>query len=228
MSVTVGEGTSLNVLTRETDLITLIDQCCESESLCSAPIDTFTFFDGLLTSFENLDNLIVELTTISWEFGNFFANLVEDFEINTGVISVVELFISLDLCPLLSHPLLLVKLECLTLKVGLFHLCLTFIFNSLQIFLGDTLLDKLRTILISARCHFVDNFVHKRLGEGRLIKLVVTEFPISNQVDDDITAKLLSELGSEFKSALDIFHAISVDMENGRVDSFCDIRRVPS
>ena len=89
-------------------------------------------------------------------------------------------------------------------------------------------MNELRTVFISAGCHFVDNFVHERLGKGRLVELIVTKFPIADKVNDDIAAKLLSKLGREFESALDIFHTISVDVENGRVNCFCDIRRVPS
>mgnify|MGYP006950271874 CR=1 FL=1 len=84
VGVTMREGTSLNVLAWKTNLVTLVNQCSESKSLSGTPIDAFTILDGLLTSFENLGNLIVELTLISWEFSNFFTNLVEDCEVNTS------------------------------------------------------------------------------------------------------------------------------------------------
>ena len=54
----------------------------------------------------------------------------------------------------------------------------------------------------------------------------MTEFSVAYKVDDDITVKLLSELSGELESALDIFHTVSVHVENWRVNCFGDISAV--
>jgi len=56
----------------------------------------------------------------------------------------------------------------------------------------------------------------------------MTEFSVAYKVDDDITVKLLSELSGELESALDIFHTVSVHVENWRVNCFGDISAVGS
>lgn len=100
------------------------------------------------------------------------------------------------------------------------------ILNSLKLVLRNSLGDQLFTVLISDGLHLCNNFVHQGLGEGGLIKFVVPEFPVANQVDDDITVELLSELSGKFESTLHILHTVSVDVENWRVNCFSNIRRV--
>jgi len=75
VGVSVGEGTALDVLTGKTNMVSLVDQGCESESLGRTPINTLTFDEGLLTGLEDLDDLVVELT-VSGEDGNFFTDLM--------------------------------------------------------------------------------------------------------------------------------------------------------
>lgn len=54
----------------------------------------------------------------------------------------------------------------------------------------------------------------------------MTEFSVANKINDNVTVELLSELSGELESALDIFHTISVHVENWRVNCFGDISAV--
>jgi hypothetical protein len=100
---------------------------------------------------------------------------------------------------------------------------LTVILNSLKLVLRDSLGNKLLTVLITDGLHLGNDFVHQGLGESGLIEFVVPEFPVANQVDDDVTVELLSELGGKLEGALDILHTVSIDVENWRVNCFGNV-----
>jgi hypothetical protein len=72
----------------------------------------------------------------------------------------------------------------------------------------------------------LNHLVHEGLSESGLVEFIVAVLTVADQVDDDITLELLSEFRSEFESALDVFHAVGVDVEDGSVDRFSDVGRV--
>ena len=93
-------------------MISLIDESGECEGLGCAPIDAFPFLDGLLPSLENFDDLRMELAALSWQLGYLFTNLVEGVNGYTCIMQQIELFVIVfDLCPFLSHPLLLIECD---------------------------------------------------------------------------------------------------------------------
>jgi hypothetical protein len=51
----------------------------------------------------------------------------------------------------------------------------------------------------------------------------MAEFPVTDQIDYDVTLELLTELSGELESSLYIFHAVSVDVENWGVDCLGNI-----
>jgi len=61
MGVSVRESSTLDILSRETHVESLVDQTGEGQSLSCAPVNAFTSLDGGLTGLENLLNLGVEL-----------------------------------------------------------------------------------------------------------------------------------------------------------------------
>jgi hypothetical protein len=76
------EGTSLNILTRESHVETILDQSRKGESFSCSPINSLSFNESLLTGLENLSNESVEL--LFWvELGNLEADLPEFFNGNS-------------------------------------------------------------------------------------------------------------------------------------------------
>ena len=75
------------------------------------------------------------------------------------------------------------------------------------------------TIEVANRDHVLDDRVHQRLRVGRLIKLVVTHLTVTNEVNDDITAELLTILGSDTEGVSNIVHGVGIDVEDGSADS---------
>jgi hypothetical protein len=71
-----------------------------------------------------------------------------------------------------------------------------------------------------------DALVHERLGEGRLVRLVVAEAAIAEHVDDHRAAELLAELGRHLGGIDDRLGIVAVGMEDRRLDHLGDIGRV--
>jgi hypothetical protein len=54
----------------------------------------------------------------------------------------------------------------------------------------------------------------------------MTHLSVANQVNHDVFVKLLSELSSKFEGSLNVFHTISIYMENWCVDRLGNVGRV--
>ena len=61
VSMPVAKGTSFDILSRNSDFVTVLDQTSESQSLSSSPIDVLSALDALDSLLENLNNLSVEI-----------------------------------------------------------------------------------------------------------------------------------------------------------------------
>ena len=72
----------------------------------------------------------------------------------------------------------------------------------------------------------LDRRVHQRLGEARLVALVVTEAAVAPHVDDDVAVEQLAELDRQLASESDRLRIVAVDVEDRRLDALGDIRRV--
>ena len=71
-----------------------------------------------------------------------------------------------------------------------------------------------------------NRLVHQRLGEGRLVALVVAVPAIAEHVDDHRLLKLLPEFGRHLGGEHDRFRIVAVDVENRRLDHLGDVGRI--
>jgi len=69
-----------------------------------------------------------------------------------------------------------------------------------------------------------DRAVHQRLGEGRLVGLVVPVPAIAEQIDDDVLFELLAVFRGDAGGLDDGLGIITVDVEDRRLDALCHIR----
>ena len=63
-----------------------------------------------------------------------------------------------------------------------------------------------------------DRLVHGRLGEGRLVALVVAEAPVAEHVDDDRLVEFHPEFGRDLGRVDHRFRVVAVDVEDRRLD----------
>ena len=71
-----------------------------------------------------------------------------------------------------------------------------------------------------------DLLVHHRLGEGRLVALVVAEPAIAKHIDDHRLMEFLPEFNRVFRGIDDGLGVVSVDVNDWRTNHFRGIRRI--
>src|SRR5579883_624335 len=68
-----------------------------------------------------------------------------------------------------------------------------------------------------------DHPVHQRLGEARLVALVMPEAPIAEHVDDDWFVESLPKLDRDFGAIDDRFGIVAIDVKDRRLDQLGDV-----
>ena len=112
VSVAMRESTSLHILSRDSNVVTLFNKSGEGECLSRTPVDTGAIVDGLVTRLKDLGDLRVELAR-RWQYSDLVANLAQGTDIDTCVLQLTVLLRVLNLLPLLASPILCIKLEIL-------------------------------------------------------------------------------------------------------------------
>lgn len=64
MSMSMGEGTTLNILSRDTDIVTILDQGSTGKCFGSSPIYSFFILVGLNSGIKDLLDLSMELSIL--------------------------------------------------------------------------------------------------------------------------------------------------------------------
>ena len=90
----------------------------------------------------------------------------------------------------------------------------------------DALGDQPLAIDLADRRVLLDRRVHQRLGEARLVALVVPEAAVAPHVDDDVAVELLAELDRQLAAEGDRFGIVAVDVEDRRLDALGHVRRI--
>lgn len=112
VGVSMREGSSLDVLTADSDMVSFIDQRGESERLSSSPIDALARADGLVAGFEDFDDLWMEVA-FGGQNSDFVSNVSQSSQVDTGVFHLTVPFWVLDLFPLNISPVLRVEVQVL-------------------------------------------------------------------------------------------------------------------
>ncbi len=72
-----------------------------------------------------------------------------------------------------------------------------------------------------------DLLVHDRLGERRIVELVVTVAAIADEVDEDVLLERLPERDREARRVHGGFRIVAVHVEDGRLDHLAEVGRLP-
>mmetsp|Transcript_24212 Transcript_24212/g.37290 ORF Transcript_24212/g.37290 Transcript_24212/m.37290 type:complete len:345 (+) Transcript_24212:1000-2034(+) len=225
MSVSVREGTSLDILSRKSHIITVFNESSEGEGLGSSPIDALAGLDALQTGLEDFLDLSVEFLVLR-QLGNLMTSVLKAFNSEAGDLSS-RLVDFLDTLPLVGDPVFSIESVVLGVVVGRLKSVLDAL-SHLSAFFGgyNALVDELLLVDSSHRGHLGNLLVHLGLGEAGLIELVVTEFTVTNEIDDDIMIEFLSVLGSQLEHEAHVIHAVGVNVEDGSVDSLGEVRGI--
>ena len=88
------------------------------------------------------------------------------------------------------------------------------------------LLGQLAAVDLADRRMRADRLVHQRLGEARLVALVVPEPPVAPHVDDDVAVELLPIFDRDLAREGHRFRIVAVDVEDRGLDTLGHVRRI--
>jgi len=206
-------------------MVAFVNQSSECKGFSSSPVDAFSSLDGVQSVLEDLVNIVVELFSFR-KSGNLLSNLLKALLIHTSVSNESVLGGVLDFLPLFIPPVFCVKGGGFSKSVGFLKVCSSRVNDGLEFSLINTLFNKLVSVLVSSRDHGGYNLVHEGLGETGVIKLVMAHLSVSNHINNHVLVESLTVLSSEFKSFSNVFHAVSVDVENRGVNALSNVRSV--
>ena len=110
------------------------------------------------------------------------------------------------------------------LAEDLLELLLVVAQGALGLFDGDVAAaDERLGVQLAGRALGVDDVVHQRLGERRVVGLVVPAPAVADEVDDDVLLEGLAELEGLLRDADDRLGVVAVDVEDRCLDGACDV-----
>jgi hypothetical protein len=81
--------------------------------------------------------------------------------------------------------------------------------------------------VLGQRCRLVlDGLVHPRLGEGRLVCFIVPVTTVADNVDDNILLPFGPVVSSQLAHKVDRLDIVAVDVEDGGINGFGNVRWV--
>jgi hypothetical protein len=86
--------------------------------------------------------------------------------------------------------------------------------------------DQLALVDRAHRGVVLDQVVHQRLGEGRVVALVVAELAVADQVDDDVALEALAKAHRQAGDVGGGLDVVAVDVEHGDLQQVGDVGRV--
>lgn len=96
------------------------------------------------------------------------------------------------------------------------------------IFSHNSFLHKFVSVKMIDSGPFSDGLVHHRLGEGRLVLLIMSVSPVADNIDKNILSEFLAIVHSQFDRLVDEFGLIGVHMNNGSLDGLSHTSAVQS
>ena len=87
-------------------------------------------------------------------------------------------------------------------------------------------LPEARAVQLGDRRVLADLGIHERLGEARLVALVMAEAAVAPHVDDDVAGEFLAIFDGELAGEGHRLRIVAVDVEDRRLDRLGDVRRI--
>jgi len=229
-SVSLREGATLDILTGDTDVVTLSNERTKGQSLGSREVDVLALDNRLGSVGENTLQVAVNMEALG-SASNNGTDMLESGALDTCLVSSQNFggqFLGrLETVPSRGGPLLGGRSVVLGLGEALLEHAPDPLLVLIDIRLGErTLLDELVDVDVDLRLLLSDALVHERLGEGRLVGLVVAVLSVAVEVNDNIVLELGAPIGSKLADKVDSLDIISINVENRSVDGLGNIGTV--
>lgn len=230
--MTLGESTTLDILTGDTDVVTLGHKGAESKSLSSSPVNALTLIDSLLAVSQDTLEVLVEGEALgATTTADLLSNVLQQRTLNTsGEVRQNlsgKLLGGLETVPGGGEPLLASGLVVLAAVEAVVQHAPDPLLVLIDVLLGEgTLLDQLVDVLVKLALLLSNALVHQRLGERGLVGLVVTLLTVADDVDDNVTLELGTPVGSNLADVVDSLNVIGVHVEDRSVNGLGNVRAV--
>ena len=205
-----------------------LQQRAERQRLAGRPVDADAAVDRLRAVIQEALDGAVCAKAIG-HFGDLAADILQDGDIDAGDAAARILFLigGLETGPFAIEPVGLVRLVAgAGLELGIEPRA-PIGFGLLDLALGHHALgDQPLGIDLERRRVRTDPLVHHRLGERRLVALVVAMPAIAEHVDDDRLVEFLPELDRDLGGEHHRFRIVAIHMEDRRVDHLGDVGRI--
>ena len=230
--MTLGESTTLNILTRNTDMVALGAESAESKHLSSGPVNVLALVHGLLAVCKDTLEVAVDVEALG-ELANRIAELLQVFASDSGwqvrEDLSSELLGGFEAVPGGREPLTAGRLIVLAaIEAVVEHAPHPLLVLLDVLFREGALLEEVINIPVELSSLLRNALVHQRLSERGLISLVVTELAVANDIDDNVALELGAPVSSQLANEVDGLNIITVDVEDGRVNRLSDISAVRS
>lgn len=228
--VTLREGTTLDILSGDADVVALCHETTERESLGRRPVDALTLVNSLLAVGQDTLEVTVHVAALGGT-----ADLVSDVPQQVRVDGggqvrkdlSGQLLGSLEPVPGRSQPLLAGGLVVLAALEAVVQHTPDPLLVLLDVLLGERALrNQLLDILVELALLLRDALVHQRLSEGGLVGLVVALLPVADDVDDNVALERGAPVGGNLADVVDGLDVVRIDVEDRRIDGLCDIGAV--
>ena len=214
-SVTLNEGTALNILTAHTNVGALHQQRTEGEQFAHTPVD--------VAGAAHLNALVHELLQLLVDgealrsLTERISNVLQGLEGDRSLTGVNDLGVLLSSGQFQAGNVRASRSRCrrLSLNEDSVQLRVVRIQNLVCLLLGDiATADQILCVQGAGRGQSVDVLVHLRLGHRGIISLIVTAAAVANQVNDNVAAKALTVLECQACGTNHSVRVISVDVED--------------
>ena len=214
-SVTLNEGTALNILTAHTNVGALHQQRTEGEQFTHTPVHVAgaAHLNALL---HELLQLLVDGEALR-SLTERISNTLESLQRDSGLASVNDLGVLLSSRQFQTGNVRSSRSRCrrLSLDEDSVQLRVVGIQNLVCLLLRDiATTDQVLCVQGAGRGQDVNILVHLRLGHRRIVSLVVTAAAVANQVNDNVATEALTVLECQACGANYSIWIISVDVED--------------
>lgn len=230
--VTLGESSSLDILSGDTDVDLLRGERTEGESLGRGPVNVGALLDGLTTASQDTPEVLVRGEALGSSRDSFSDALQQLFfgtSRTSGECLLSKLLGRWESLPRRREPLLARRDVVLgAVSSGLEHAPHPLLVL-LDVLLGERLAANKELGVLRQRSRLLlDRLVHPWLGEQRLVGFVVTVTTVADDIDDDVLLELSTVVRRELAHEVDGLDVVAVNVEDGCVDCLGDIRGVGS
>src|SRR5271155_2445670 len=211
----------LAILAGEPNRIAFVQQRSEGQGFGGRPIDPFACLDRVTTIVEEALDRLVHIEARR-RYGDARSQLLELADGNAGdaaPIVVDRILPGLEAGPAPVEPIGLVGLIALARLVFGLQTMAPVAPHLVDLALGDQpFADQLAGVDLEGGRMRPYDAVHQRLGESRLVALVVAVAAITEHVDDDRLVKPLPELDGDLGAIDHGLRVIAIDVEDRRFD----------